>query len=318
MKKRLLTFLLAVLPLSSFAASGTAIPGGSQTTPFVINKPGAYYLAGNRVMTTKGDAVIKVAASDVTLDLNGFSLSYPDIQATGDGISVVGANIEIRNGSISTTPSAAINVGAYSNNVGLRVIDVRVADTTGINAQGFSPWIERCQIIDTRGEAIDLGYYGTAKDCVIRGVVKTNEVFSGHGVVIDDYCQVIGCTIDFTQNAGVVCGKYSVVRNNRISNANILKDPTSAGIFAPWSDFSTISGNTITTAHAAGIRVALQSVYTTIENNVIMGTRAANPQIGFGVVTSSGLTLLRGNTIRGNDAGMVSGSHIDGGGNVSN
>jgi hypothetical protein len=107
MKKLVLSILLTVLPLALFGASGTAIPGGNQAAPFVINKPGAYYLAANRVMTTKGQAVgaIQIDASDVTLDLNGYTLGYVDVDGSGSGILVNGSNVEIRNGSINTCPS---------------------------------------------------------------------------------------------------------------------------------------------------------------------------------------------------------------------
>ncbi|HEX2100217.1 MAG TPA: hypothetical protein VHF69_06130 [Candidatus Synoicihabitans sp.] len=75
MKNLILSCLLAVLPLSLFAASGTAIPGGNQNTPFVIDKPGAYYLAANRTMTKLNVwAAIEIKADNVTLDLNGFTL----------------------------------------------------------------------------------------------------------------------------------------------------------------------------------------------------------------------------------------------------
>jgi hypothetical protein len=316
MKKRILSLLLAILPLALLGASGTAIPGGNQSAPFVITKPGAYYLAGNRVMTTKGDAIIKVAASEVTLDLNGYSLSYPDINGTGVGISVVGANCEIRNGSITTTPSYGIYAEAVTSNLATRVIDVRVADTTGIYTRGHSAWIERCHVTDTRGDAINLGHGGTAKDCVIRNVVKNNEPLSGHGVTTDSNCTVIGCIIDFTERAGIFCDTYCVVKNNRISAANVSRDPSSAGINVLWGHFSTISGNTITMAFAAGIRVSQQALFTTIERNVIGDIREAGTQVGYAIVSLSPFTVVRDNTGCGNEAKLVSGAYTDGGGNV--
>ena len=165
MKKLILTLLLAVLPLSSFAASGTAIAGGSQSTPYVINKPGAYYLAANRVMTTLGQAAIQIDASDVTLDLNGYTLSFPNAEGPyTPGIKAKGANIEIRNGSISTIPGSAIHVDGLLENVGLRLIDLRIADSMGIGTGAWGTWVERCQVTDTSGNAIQVGTGSTEKE----------------------------------------------------------------------------------------------------------------------------------------------------------
>jgi hypothetical protein len=82
--ENLFSLLLAAVPPGLFAASGTAIPGGNQTAPFVIAKPGAYHLAANRVMTATGKPAIEITASDVTLDLNGSTLGYIDSTGAGD------------------------------------------------------------------------------------------------------------------------------------------------------------------------------------------------------------------------------------------
>lgn len=75
----------------------TAIPGG--TAGVIISTSGAYYLAGNITVAT-GDG-ITINASNVTLDLNGFSISSSAAPAAGIGIAVTGTtNLVISNGSI--------------------------------------------------------------------------------------------------------------------------------------------------------------------------------------------------------------------------
>lgn len=79
------SFAFAVLPLASFAAQpttssvpaagGTAIPGGSQSTSYVISKSGAYYLSADRVMTAHVAGIV-VNVPDVTIDLNGSTLRF--------------------------------------------------------------------------------------------------------------------------------------------------------------------------------------------------------------------------------------------------
>lgn len=76
----------------------TQIPGGS--TAFVISAGGSYVLTGDLTVAT-GDG-IQIVASNVTLDLNGFTLRSNAGSATGSGV-FVGAsnnNITIRNGRV--------------------------------------------------------------------------------------------------------------------------------------------------------------------------------------------------------------------------
>ena len=317
MKKLILSLLLAVLPLSSFAASGTAIPGGAQSTPFIINKPGSYYLAANRIMTTLGQPAIQIDASDVTLDLNGYMLSFPSAEGPNTpGIKVKGANIEIRNGSISTVPGSAIHADNLLENVGLRLFDLRVADTKGIDAGAGNSWIERCQVIDTRGIAIDLGNHGTVKDCAIRNVESGLGSWTGIGINISGYGSVTGCSVDGTAHAGIACGPHTVVKNNRVSQANTSRSASSAGILVSFSRYSNVSENTVTNCYAAGFRVTNDSYGVVLEKNVVSETQQGGPQVGFAIVSSAASTIVRGNMGYSNAGGFISGPFIDGGSNL--
>lgn len=71
-------------------------PGPSNA--FVISQPGSYYLVGNITVTT-GNA-IKITGSNVTLDLNGFSISSTSVPASGAGVSIdigTGQNVVVLN-----------------------------------------------------------------------------------------------------------------------------------------------------------------------------------------------------------------------------
>jgi hypothetical protein len=242
MKKLVLSFLLAVLPLALFGASGTAIPGGNQATAFIINKPGAYYLAANRVMTTKAYAAIQIEASDVTLDLNGFTLSFSDVDGgTGNGIKTGGSNVEIRNGSITVTPAYAIK--AYGS--GLRIIDVRMDDTKGIYSEAEAALVERCHIVDSRTSAVHAtGWGSVVKDCIIRNVIQSYGV-GGVGINASSYGEVVGNSINYTAGAAIECsGKGAVVKNNRVLLANQAHLNWSGGILALGAQMY-ISGNVI-------------------------------------------------------------------------
>jgi hypothetical protein len=79
--------------------------------PFTISASGSYYLTGSlEFSATSGDA-ITITASDVTLDLNGFTLSSKDA-VTGYAISATSfglRNIAVKNGVITGTTTVTIS-----------------------------------------------------------------------------------------------------------------------------------------------------------------------------------------------------------------
>lgn len=82
-----------------------------------IDQPGSYMLTGDR-QATGGRAAIVIMASDVTLDLNGQSLSGMG------GIEIRGANgVSVRNGNISTTGTGVVVMN--SNNLRLEGLNIR-------------------------------------------------------------------------------------------------------------------------------------------------------------------------------------------------
>jgi hypothetical protein len=316
MKKLILSLILGILPLALFGASGTAIPGGNQAAPFIINKPGAYYLAANRVMTTKGGSAIEITASDVTLDLNGYTLSYADTQGSGTGIIVNGSSAEIMNGSISTVPSNAVFVPVGV--AGVRIIDLRIADTRGIKTSGDSTLIERCHIIDSRAAAADLGgWQNVLKDCYIEIVQPTALNAGGYGVYASSAARVIGNYIGRTHGGGIFCtGPHSVVKDNQLVETNQGKTSDAAGIRV-GANYVQVSGNTIQRAFGAGIKIS-SGVGCIVERNVVFRTEIAGSAIGVGFDSQNGSTILRGNLGTGNAGGLTAGPFINGGDNLGN
>jgi hypothetical protein len=316
MKKLVLSLLLAVLPLALFGASGTAIPGGNQAAPYIINKSGAYYLAANRVMTTKGQAAIQIDASDVTLDLNGYTLSYADIEGAGYGITVTTSNVEIRNGSVITVPYAAISA---SGGTGVRIIDVRLADTGGIRAFSYATLIERCHIIDSHGSAVNLGGWASVlKDCHIRYVQPYSASGLSYGVYVSTYCKAVGNHIGYTDGAAIYCaGSYAILQDNQVVEANKSKANDAAGILVFGSNVS-LRGNTVHDAAGMGIKITEQASGCMVDNNLVCRTSKTGALAGAGIVSQHASTLLRGNLGSGNAGGLTAGNFVNGGGNQGN
>ncbi|MDN3921245.1 hypothetical protein [Roseateles violae] len=114
---------LAALFLAIGAQAQTLIGGGGKTGPsfpITINQPGSYKLAGNLVVPAGLNGIV-ITASDVSLDLNGFSVTGPVScgQTCSAGGSTVGINATamhatVRNGTVSGFGFAGVYIGMFS------------------------------------------------------------------------------------------------------------------------------------------------------------------------------------------------------------
>jgi hypothetical protein len=84
--------------------------------PCTIANAGSYYLTTN-VSVTGGDA-LTIAANDVTLDLNGFTISSTAASATGTGVLLAGSNTT--GIGLSALIANSCSVGGGATNVTLK------------------------------------------------------------------------------------------------------------------------------------------------------------------------------------------------------
>ena len=79
------------------------------SVPFTISAPGSYYVTTNLTPGADQNGIV-VAADNVTIDLNGFTL-FGGGGTSGEGISTSGAraNIVVRNGTVRNWPSSGVN-----------------------------------------------------------------------------------------------------------------------------------------------------------------------------------------------------------------
>jgi hypothetical protein len=267
-------------------------------------------------MTAVDLNAIQIDAPDVTLDLNGFTLSFTGTNGTGYGIMITSGNVEIRNGSISTVPYGAIrSVGA----TGTRVIDVRVSDSAGIQLVSSASLIERCHIIDSRGHAVLLGGWGcTLKDSHIYYVEPFAAGSTSYGVNASTACKVAGNHFESIRGSAIYCpGSGSLILENHIYEANVSKSSSAAGILVSASH-ARVRGNSVYACRGAGITLTEGSYGCVVENNVVGRTEAALPLVGSAIVSQVPSTILRGNMGMGNAGSLIAGNYVDGGGNLGN
>ena len=208
------------------AINQTNTPGNAYAA-FIINKPGSYYLTGN--FTVTGTVGIEVQASDVTIDLNGFTISAG---ASGSGSAVrcssdgqeVWKNFAIRNGNlVGAFTDAALDVDAPQS--AIENINVRGSADYGL-AVGPASTIRECFIDSCRiGLSASIGTI--VENCVIRNCTQYGA--SVGDVVIRD------CSFSFNGN-GIYCYAAAVIESNMFrsngsgSGAGIILNAAGASV----------------------------------------------------------------------------------------
>jgi hypothetical protein len=163
------------------------------STPFVITNPGSYYLTTNLNVTT--GTAITISNNDVTLDLNGFTISSTDPANSGTGVILAGniSDITIFNGHIkgevTNNNSGVFGGSGFANGISciastpqnVRVANVSVSgcEFEGIFLSiGNSTFVESCTV-RTVGEVgiyadrvSHSGAYQTGSSAIFANVVS--------------------------------------------------------------------------------------------------------------------------------------------------
>jgi parallel beta-helix repeat protein len=281
-------------------------PIGPDTTPgdadslFRITEPGSYYLTGN-VTGVAGKSGIEIAASGVTIDLNGFTLQGP---ATGSGPLLNGitdsfeqfTGVAIINGTINgwsfhgirMLSSSAVRLAdliviqnGSGLDVGLQSVVTRcVAENNagfGISVGGFSI-VESCSASSNGANGIEIGGGGIVRACTAGGN-------GGSGIWTADNAQIVDCISTGNAQHGIKVSTAAMV--DRCNASTNTGDGINAG------QFCTITHNTCRAngndGSGAGIRLAATAARTVIrENNCV--------QNDWGIKIEGAANLVIGNT----------------------
>jgi hypothetical protein len=162
--------------------------------PFVITKPGVYFLAKNLTITQPAPGGvtdgIRINASNVTLDLNGRTLA--STLGSGSGIITDGtfSDLRISNGTIRGFQEGLYLVG----NGRFDVADVAVLESKsyGIYLQSHLSSVRRCRVIGMSAPDGAGAIYGinsnvgpvTIEDCTVSGLsASAGTTITGIGVI---------------------------------------------------------------------------------------------------------------------------------------
>lgn len=237
------------------AINATNTPGTADSA-YRITQPGSYYLTGDLVVTGDRHGIV-IAAHNVTIDLNGFSIRGSNAEGRAG---IIGGlhqlrNINIRNGSIRDFALAGVSFSDHDDwsrpRLG-RIEHLRISNCgVGIGpggeytvadcnisggATGIYGWgellVERCHVTETSGVGIfSLTGSTTVRQCriddpgthgvqITQGIVEACEIVSPgqNGVHIFSSGVVRACSISTAAERGIVTGLGSLIESNRVHN----------------------------------------------------------------------------------------------------
>jgi hypothetical protein len=312
-----------------------ALEGGVTSTddpgfPVILDSPGSYRLTTSLVVPDAETAGIFINADDVTLDLNGFSISgptsctggFPPLTCSptgnGDGVWTIGSRTTITNGSIVGMGQDGIRV----NQEAARIHNIHVSNSgrigisagpaaivTGVTAYnngqtGISAGFSSVLNGNTSSLNDDDGF-NTSGGVTLKGNSATHN--GGSGIATSFDCTVAGNTVENNGEHGISACTGSNVYDNVAgynSGDGIRIDSCFVGGSAGTG---AVSRNTVLGNSGNGISVDTNS-------SVVGNTAPQNT--GFGLVMGNGTGYVN-NVVNSNTGGTVSGG-VQMGANVCN
>lgn len=193
-------------------AIGPATTPGDFESVYRITQPGSYYLTGN-LAGVSGKHGIVIAATNVTIDLNGFAVTG----TTGARSGIVGGAqdyLSVRNGIVRNWPETGVH---FSTSDHARVQNVAIAQCgeSGLLA-GVGALIDSCSVVNCTGTGFQVNVGSMLSDCLADGntvgfelsdrsrIVRSTAVRSvGHGMTTTDGATIEDCVASGNGGNGI-------------------------------------------------------------------------------------------------------------------
>jgi hypothetical protein len=196
-----------------------------ESLPFTISASGSYYFTRNLQFSATSGNAININSNNVTLDLNGFTLSStPSVTGTAIDCSFNITNVEIKNGNIigNTTVAATGTPTMWS-----------------VSKAGFFRGIGAGANVGRNFHATDLRVAGCREDGIFieyGSISDTKVTYCGNQGVRAPNGSATNITISYNNNSGVF------ITNGIVTNATAQYNLT-AGIDAPDSSVTNSTAN---------------------------------------------------------------------------
>jgi hypothetical protein len=329
---------LMMLPVSIFAQGSLTPPGapaptmktlnqveprtiinatntpGNGTNQFIISAPGSYYLTGN-ITGVSGKNCILINTSDVTLDLNGFSITGAGLVGIKDGGSAV--NITVRNGTIYAG-AVGLDV-SYNAGTGMKVGDRSMVRDCVANynfgdniVTGFNANVTHCTAVGANGYGINL--QGVATDCVanlnsLYGIAAGNNSLvsrcaaaqnAGGGISVGNGSTIAGCAASGNGSGSGTGNGISTGTGCTVTDSTASNNTVAYGILAnPGSTITncTASYNTSAQSVSAGILAGGATVIGCTAGFNTNTNATASHTTGMGIYNNGSDTTIRNCTL---------------------
>jgi parallel beta-helix repeat protein len=282
--------------------------------PLTITESGSYYLVENIALATANTNAITVAASNVSIDLNGFILTGPNTGASGAAIAADTAtreNVTVANGSITQ-----FVIGIQLPGKGSRISNVAATGNlnTGIYT-GDSSLIEKCVASANPSIGIKVGTDSIVRDSIARsnsyefmGMKMGTGIEAGAsctisrctvydngslGITASSNATIEGCTARNTGSVGILAGVISTVRGCTAVGSNYYNGVIYTGDGIRVGDGSSVTSCAAYNNRLNGILASRGCVITdcSVRDNLSTGIAAGRSRISNNTVT--------GNDVRG-------------------
>lgn len=199
-------------PGAPTSTDGVLEPGTPITSlPFEITEPGYYYLTRN-LAGTPNNPGITLNATEVTIDLKGFTLQGGQDSVDGIVAPAGVTNIIIRNGTIRDWEGSGILFNFPTFSVGSTVYDLHVSNNGGHGIRLG----DRAVIHDVTSRDNGLDGIATSRDATIERCTVSDN--AGDGIDAPFNAVVTDCTVARNDGDGIKAGQGSMVRGNSVAS----------------------------------------------------------------------------------------------------
>ena len=277
------------------------------TVPYTINAPGSYYLAADLSHTGTSTDAITINADNVTLNLNGFTLSGPGT-STGSGnrgIVTNGTNTVLLNGSVTLFGGYGIYEANFAGK-GMRLANISAIanGNTGAFLGGTEQHVISCYFSANLGHGVRTG-----SGSIIEGSIA--NLNGGDGIIVSSTTTIRNNITKNNALSGIYGNTAAQIVGNTVAFNNSSNSTTHGGIYV-W-EHSLVKNNTFYGNQNAGIYVAggVNINGSAIEENHI------TQSIGYGIIFAGSGNLFTNNRLSGNNADFSNAAgQVDGGGNI--
>lgn len=198
-------------PLDPPAPVAPTGPGQISALPATISEPGSYIVT--RPLTSAGTG-ITITTSDVTIDLQGFTLTGPGTAGTAVAITGPQENITIKHGTFRGWTAGIDAPGT---------VYARISDIALLGNGSGAP-----------GTGLTIGPHSTIEDCIVAG-------FTLDGIAAS-YVTIRDCNITDNDGNAISSAEGSYVYDNLIRNNGVGFYSLGAGL-KPGSAFNYVRNN---------------------------------------------------------------------------